>query len=318
MRNSCRILRRYRNHLWSLSCCMFVMKRSCLNFVCAAPENVIKDGKFQRKDDSKWIQRYRCKSCGGRFSSATFSDFYRQKKRRINSTLFKNLASNMSMRRCAQNLGIDKKTVHRRLPFLAKRARSYNEKLIQKFKGCIHNIQLDDLITKENSKCKPLSVTIVVDEDRRTILATEVSQIPAFGHLAKIALKKYGIRKDEHFEGLDRVFKKIAPLVNPQVRVRSDEHQRYPSYISSYLPKAKHEAFKSERASVAGQGELKKIQFDPLFVVNHTCAMMRANVNRLIRKTWCTTKDPNRLKDHLDIFIFYYNRAVLERSLTPL
>jgi hypothetical protein len=27
------------------------MKRSCLNFVCAAPENVIQDGKFQRKDE---------------------------------------------------------------------------------------------------------------------------------------------------------------------------------------------------------------------------------------------------------------------------
>jgi hypothetical protein len=30
---------------------MLVMKRSCLNFVCAAPETAIKDGKFQRKDE---------------------------------------------------------------------------------------------------------------------------------------------------------------------------------------------------------------------------------------------------------------------------
>jgi hypothetical protein len=108
---------------------------------------------------------------------------------------------------------------------------SFNEQLIQKFKGRIHNIQLDDLITKENSKCKPLLVTLLVDADRRTILATKVSQIPAFGKLAKIALKKYGMRQDEH--------------------------QRYPSYILSYLPIAKHEAFKSERATVAGQEELK-------------------------------------------------------------
>lgn len=294
------------------------MKRTCINFACAAPENVIRDGKFQRKDDSKWIQRFRCKTCGARFSSATFSDFYRQKKRRINATLFRNLASNMTLRRCALNLGVDKKTVNRRLPLLAKRARSYNQNLLEEYKGRIHNIQLDDLITKENSKCKPLSVTIVVDENRRTILACEVSKIPAFGHLSKIALKKYGYREDEHFEGLDRVFKKISPLVNPEVRVRSDEHQRYPSYILSYLPKAKHETFKSERGAIAGQGELKKVQFDPLFIVNHTCAMLRGNVSRLIRKTWCTTKDPKRLKDHLDIFIYFYNMMVLDRSLTPL
>jgi hypothetical protein len=224
----------------------------------------------------------------------------------------------MTLRRCALNLGVDKKTVNRRLPLLAKRARSYNQNLLEEYKGRIHNIQLDDLITKENSKCKPLSVTIVVDENRRTILACEVSKIPAFGHLSKIALKKYGYREDEHFEGLDRVFKKISPLVNPEVRVRSDEHQRYPSYILSYLPKAKHETFKSERGAIAGQGELKKVQFDPLFIVNHTCAMLRGNVSRLIRKTWCTTKDPKRLKDHLDIFIYFYNMMVLDRSLTPL
>ncbi|HXH75974.1 MAG TPA: hypothetical protein VNJ08_13465, partial [Bacteriovoracaceae bacterium] len=86
----------------------------------------------------------------------------------------------------------------------------------------------------------------------------------------------------------------------------------------AYLPKGKHLTFKSERGCVAGQGELKKVRFDPLFIVNHTCAMFRANVNRLIRKTWCTTKDPQRLKDHLDIFMYFYNEIILPRSLTPI
>ncbi|HXH76731.1 MAG TPA: hypothetical protein VNJ08_17305, partial [Bacteriovoracaceae bacterium] len=66
------------------------------------------------------------------------------------------------------------------------------------------------------------------------------------------------------------------------------------------------------------QGELKKVRFDPLFMVNHTCALLRANVNRLIRKTWCTTKDPARLKDHLDVFVYYYNEILLKKALTPL
>lgn len=185
-------------------------------------------------------------------------------------------------------------------------------------KGRIHNIQIDDLITKENSKLKPLSVTIAVDEDRRTILALEVSQIPAFGHLSRTALKKYGQRKDHHFEGLTRVFQTITPLVSAEVRVKSDEHQRYPGFISAYLPLAKHETFKSERGCVAGQGELKKVHFDPLFVVNHTCAILRGNINRLIRKTWCTTKSPERLKDHLNVFMYYYNNELLKKALTPL
>lgn len=222
------------------------------------------------------------------------------------------------MRRCAIFLGVHRKTVERRLPFLAKKCRRLNQQHLEKFKGRIHNIQIDDLITKENSKLKPLTVTIAVDEDRRTILALEVSKIPSFGHLSKLAIKKYGYRKDEHAQGLTRVFEAITPFLAKEVMIKSDEHQRYPSFVSAYLPGARHLTFKSERGCVAGQGELKKIHFDPLFTINHTCALLRANINRLVRKTWSTTKDPARLKDHLDVFMFYYNQNLLGKALTPI
>lgn len=295
-------------------CLVRGMYKLCPNTKCAFPKNFIRDGRFRRREDSKIIQRFRCKSCGTRFSNATFSEAYRQKRRRINYPLLKLLASGISMRRAALLLGVNKKTIERKLPFLAHRCRRLEQNNFIKFKGKIHHIQLDDLITKENSKLKPLSVTIAVDEDRRRILAVEVSQIPAFGHLSRLAVKKYGFRKDEHSSGLARVFEKISPIVSAEVVVKSDEHSLYGGFVSSYLPKAKHLTFKSERSCVAGQGELKKVQFDPLFVINHTCALFRANVNRLIRKTWCTTKDPKRLKDHLDIFMYFYNEVILPKA----
>ena len=294
------------------------MNRTCPNFSCAFPESVILDGSYRRKEDSKVIQRYRCKNCLIRFSSATFSDAYRQKRRRINLRLLNMLASGVSMRRAAFLLGVNRRTVERKLPFLAMRSRKMNQKMLNNLKGRIHNIQIDDLITKENSKLKPLSVSIAVDEDRRMILGLEVSRIPAFGHLAKPAIRKYGFRKDELNDGLKRLFEKITPIVSEEVSIKSDEHQRYPSFISAYLPRARHLTFKSERACVAGQGELKKVHFDPLFMVNHTCALLRANVNRLFRRTWCSTKDPVRLKDHLDVFMYFHNWLLLRKALTPL
>jgi transposase-like protein len=294
------------------------MKRICPSLNCAAPEHVIRDGSFRRIDDSKIIQRYRCRGCGLRFSSATLSDFYRQKRRRINAPLVKLLSSGMSLRRSAIFLKVNHKTVARKLPILAKRCRERNKAGLSQLKGRIFNIQIDDLITKENSKLKPLSVSIAVDEDRRRILAVEVSKIPAFGHLSQMALKKYGKREDEHFAGLTKLFQRLTPIVSPEVVIKSDEHQRYPGFVSAYLPRAKHLTFKSERACVAGQGELKKVAFDPLFIVNHTCALLRANVNRLIRKTWCTTKHPDRLRDHLDMFIYFYNEVLLRDLLTPI
>ncbi len=294
------------------------MNRSCPNKSCAFPLFIIRDGTFRRGEDSKMIQRFRCKTCGQRFSHATFSEFYRQKKRRINTPLLKLLASGVSQRRAAILLNVNRRTVERKFPLLARRSRNLNESYLRKFRGRIFNLQLDDLITKENSKLKPLSVSIAVDEDRRLILGAEVSQIPAFGRLSKLAIKKYGYREDQQLQGLTRLFQRLIPMVSPEVLIKSDEHQRYPGFISAYLPKSKHKQFKSERGCIAGQGELKKVQFDPLFIVNHTCAMLRANVNRLMRKTWCTTKDPRRLKDHLDIFIYFYNQELLRKTLTPI
>lgn len=218
------------------------------------------------------------------------------------------------MRRSAILLKINRKTVDKKLKYLGELSRRSNQKNLRKWKGKIHNIQIDDLITKENSKLKPLSVTIAVDENTRRILALEVSQIPASGHLAKFAVQKYGHRKDEHNEGLKRVFEAIAPIVSREVIIKSDEHQRYPFFASTYFPRGKHFTFKGEKSCVAGQGELKRVVFDPLFIVNHTCAMLRYGVNRLIRKTWCTTKDPVRLKDHLDLFMFYYNEVLLPKK----
>ena len=44
---------------------------------------------------------------------------------------------------------------------------------------------------------KPLSITVVVDSDTRMILQANVSQIPAFGHLAKKSKRKYGKRNSK-------------------------------------------------------------------------------------------------------------------------
>ena len=267
------------------------------------------------------IQRFRCKFCRTRFSAATGTLEFGQKKRRVNAPLSRLLGSGVSLRRAAILLKVNRKTVERKLRYLGKKARRDNKK----FKKKVANLkalstQFDDLITKENSKLKPLSISLAVDAERRFILGAEVSQIPSFGHLSKRAKKKYGPRKCYHKAGLERLFKSIENLVDENAIIRSDEHQKYPAFVRRYFPHAHYEVFKSERACVAGQGELKKVKRDPLFTVNHTCAMLRANINRLIRKTWCTTKDRNRLKDHVDLFISFYNQKLLKLnniSLTP-
>ena len=299
----------------SIDCCLIIhMNNKCPNLNCDFFQkslSVIKDGFFFRSSDSRKIQRFKCKSCSTKFSNATFSRARYQKKRRLNSLIFKLISSGISIRRTAKVLNIHQDTVSKKIEFLAKSSREKQEKLRQKLSNKVSRLQIDDLITIEHTKLKPVSISVAVDVKTRTILAAEVSQIAAFGHLAEISKRKYGHRKSELKEGLSRLFENIAPCIQKDSLVESDEHKLYPVFLRKYLTNYEHKQYKGGKGCVAGQGELKKLGHDPLFIINHTMAMFRANINRLIRKTWCTTKRLEMLKNHIDIFIWYYNSEIL-------
>jgi hypothetical protein len=168
--------------------------------------------------------------------------------------------------------------------------------------------------TAEHSKCKPLSIPLLVTS-RRLILGCDVAVMPAKGHLARISLKKYGPRSDERTQVMEELFGHVRARLAAQAEIRSDECPRYPSVIQRMFPGAVHRTTLGRRGCNTGQGELKKTRFDPLFALNHTAAMFRANVNRLIRKTWCTTKNRDRLRDHLTLYMAFHNLSLYKVPL---
>ncbi|WP_052600810.1 hypothetical protein [Bacteriovorax sp. Seq25_V] len=291
----------------------------CPNLDCHSTTKnrlISKDGFFFRRSDSRKIQRFVCKTCGRKFSRATSTLEKYQKKRRINRRLFLDLATNNSMRSCGRKYKVNYKTIQSRVNYFALKARKAQKKFLKKLeKSKVQAMQFDDLITIEHTKMKPLSITIAVDKKRRFVLAAEVSRIPAFGLLAEKSRKKYGYRKNDHERGLESVFEKIKNIIDQDATIQSDEHQAYPKFVRKYFPLAEYKRYKGGRGCVAGQGELKKLRFDPLFTLNHTCAMFRSNINRLARKSWCTTKRVDMLQKHVDIFISYFNLIYLKGAI---
>jgi len=173
-------------------------------------------------------------------------------------------------------------------------------------------MEFDDLETFEHTKCKPLSVTLAVEFETRRILGFEVSRMPAKGRLAMLSRKKYGPRKDKRSEGRRRLFHRLKPLLHERAIIKSDQNPHYMADVKRYFPKADYRQLKGQRGSTTGQGELKKVRFDPLYSLNHTCAMYRYGISRLIRKTWCTTKLPRMLAHHISIYVDYHNNYLLK------
>ena len=234
------------------------MKIRCPRSECTSVKNpgpetrpIIRNGHYFRKSDSRWLQRFRCLCCGKQFSYSTYSASYFQKKRRLTRQLFLWINSSVSQRRCAENLRVNRKTLVRRYRFLAEQGRIEHRKWLNKnyLKQPLQLVQFDDLETSEHTKCKPLSVALAIDPETRKILSFQVSQMPAKGLLAQIALRKYGYRKDERGQGWDQLMKELTPFVKPEATWVSDQNPHYSKQLLRYFPRATHQTTKGGRGS---------------------------------------------------------------------
>jgi len=301
------------------------MKLICPNSSCTSHAStdpdfnpIIRNGTFFRRSDSRKISRFFCKVCGRYFSRSTFHPAYFQKCRRITYPLRMLLGSGVTQRRSALLLGVARSTVERRFRYLELIAKEDFAKSIASYAAAPATIiEFDDLETHEHTKCKPLSVTIAVESKTRKILGFQVSRMPAKGRLAKIARHKYPPRKDERKVGWNALLKSLRPIITENATIKSDDNPHYPKFVKTHFPKATHETVKGGRGAITGQGELKKLKYDPIFSLNHTCAMLRANLNRLFRRTWCTTKTIEGLRRHLFIYAAFHNQVLTRPRHLP-
>jgi transposase-like protein len=274
---------------------------------------------YQRKGDGVKVTQYRCRNCKFLWTNKGHELEKGQHKRSENETIRRLLCSAVSMRRAAQITKVSRNTIDRRVNYLAKKAELELEKYWQR-RGHLNvlGVWFDDLITFEHTRCKPLAVCLAVSE-RREILGFAVSQMPPSGrNLRRIAEKKYGKRKDLRKQGLSRCLKQIARHVGPHTKCYTDQEPSYGPAVTKQFPGCTHYQFPSKRAVIAGQGELKDHSFDPLFPINHTLAMLRANLARLIRRTWATTKKAARLEKFLLIYAAYHNEMLEQaQAKTP-
>lgn len=263
-------------------------------------------GSFWRTSDSKRIERYKCLRCQKTFSKATTDPCRGQKKRQKNGLILEHYASCVTQRRSARLARVNRKTVARKLRFLAALAKSRFE--MQRASKCVVEFEFDDMETFEHSKCKPLSITLAVEAKTRRILGVKVARMAAKGRLTKKSLRLYGRRRDERRRIRRDLFKELTPHVVPGATIRSDSNPHYLEDVKRYFPNCHYTRVMGLRGAITGGGELKKGGFDPLFSLNHTAAMFRANVSRLVRKTWATTKKAECLYDHLIIYSYYHNK----------
>jgi len=271
---------------------------------------VRKNGQFKRKSDGVVVHRFLC-SCKKSFSEATSDPWYRQKKRHLNFQVVQELASGRSQRKTAYVLKINKNTVVRKFILLGARSHATLLENNRNLSNLIHNVEFDEMETSEHSKMKPLSIHLAIESKSRRILNFKVSSMPCKGNLANKSVLKYGPRLDERPVQRLQFFEELRPFVSEHATFKSDMNPHYPKALKKVFPNSQHVQTKGRRGRNSGFGELKMGGWDPIFTFNHTAAMHRENINRLIRQTWSTTKKKERLAYHLGLYALFHNQEII-------
>lgn len=262
----------------------------------------IKKGFFRIKRTNQRVRRFQCRTCLSTFSSRTFKPDYRHKKPDLNFKLAQLLVEGASLRSCSRLLGLTYFNTY--LKFL------WLRKIIDLKRGSLkwraQRMQFDELETIHHTKCKPLSVALIVNE-RYELLGAQVAEMPAKGRLAEFSRRKYGPRLDQRPEKLKTLFSELSRnLQEPPVLMESDQKPGYLTLVQEFFPNTPYKQHcRAEKVRLQDRlhEKLQKRTFDPLFAINHKCALLRSHIKRLTRRSWCTTKKPQNLQLHLDLFI---------------
>lgn len=203
----------------------------------------------------------------------------------------------------ARHLGVTRATIVRKFLYLAGLCRALNASELERL-GIVERVQFDEMESFEHTRLKPLTVAIAMDEKSGNILSTCVAQIPAKGPLAAFSRKKYGWRPN-HAPRARRSVLRVVAAVSPKTIV-TDSHSAYPALMGILLPEASHVRAPAEARKFRPDRGRRNVA-DALFRLSHTEAKLRQDLSRLLRKSWVTTKLPQRLQAHLDLYVTYHN-----------
>jgi hypothetical protein len=267
------------------------------------------------------VQRFVCLECRRFFSIQTFRLDYRLRKPRLHLALFRDFVSKTTMRQSARTLSCSRRTVAHRLQLLGAHCRALHEARLEKARaagGLRGTFQLDELETFEHSRrLQPITVPVLIERKSYFVVHAESARLPTRGNLSPALRAKkaererlFGKRRSGSVLAVSRALATLERVHVPHEPVELVTDRKH-SYVScaerAFGVRVVHRRFSSKA---------RRDHRNPLFPINHTLAMMRDGISRLVRRTWAASKLRARLDAHMWIWIVYRNyvRAITNRA----
>jgi hypothetical protein len=231
---------------------------------------------------------------------------------RLNLELIGPFVSKVTHRQAARILGCSRKTIAHRLQLLGTHCRDFHRwrlSLARARGGLVGRFMLDELETFEHSRrLQPVTMPVLIERKSYFIVDLKTAPLPCRGRLSEKDRQKkkereagWGVRRSGSREAVERCFDTLAKLHVPRgpVLVETDMKSSY----RTILPKR----FGSRLAHERHSSKTKRDYANPLFPINHTLAMMRDGISRLVRRNWGASKLRARLELHAWIWVVWRN-----------
>jgi hypothetical protein len=274
-----------------------------------------------RACDGRIVQRFKCLICWRYFSTQTFRLDYRLHKPTIHLLIFDAFISKVTQRQAARNLDCTRKTVVHRLKLLSGHGRAFQDQalaLVVKRGGLRGDFQLDELETHEHSRrLSPVTMPVLAETHSYFVVHHEVAPLPCRGKLKPRELEKKlqrerreGRRRSGSRAAVEKCFRRLAHLVAPDahITISTDFKTTYPGVLREVMQHP-YQHVQHSSTAVRDYG-------NPLFPINHTFAMFRDGLSRLVRRSWGASKMRAWLDSHAWIWVVYRNyiRGITNRA----
>ncbi|MFN0241788.1 MAG: hypothetical protein ACKVWV_02765 [Planctomycetota bacterium] len=178
---------------------------------------------------------------------------------------------------------------------------------------------MDELETFEHSRrLQPLTVPILIERESGFVLHAESASLPCRGRLrARLRARKmqrelaFGKRRSGSRVAVGNclsVLEAFVPVGGP-LQVCTDFKASYRAQLlRRFGDRVLHQRVSSKS---------RRDTHNPLFMINHTCALLRDGLSRLVRRNWGHSKRRAWLDRHLWIWIAYRNYLRGKVNATP-
>ena len=273
------------------------------------------DGTFESLREGE-TQRYRCRDCGKRFSTSTFSTDYYAKRRISLPRLRRMLVSGSSVRAASRQLFCSPSAVSRRLIILARQSLACHQAL-GSYLTRSEALVADGFHSFWVSQYHPNTFNLLCGSDSQYVYALTSVSLKRSGRMSAVQRRKRAQIERSHPSdpaALERSFAELATeavrLWHHQSRAQSgappcgtlitDEHKTYPRSI---LP-------------LRGQTQITHVQVssrqprtgdNPLFAVNYIDREIRKDLAEHHRETVCFARNAAHSVARMWVYLVWHN-----------